>query len=156
MPRRGKVIRHRTPPDAKYSSVWVQTMINKIMKDGKKGVAERIVYRAMDDIAERTKEDPRQVFEKAMRNVMPVLEVRPRRVGGATYQIPLEVRPARQMSLAMRWLLGAARSRTGRPMSERLAAELVDAYREQGSAIKKRDDTHKMAEANKAFVHYRW
>jgi len=156
MPRRGKVIRHRTPPDAKYNSVWVQTMINKIMKDGKKGVAERIVYRAMDDIAERTKEDPRQVFEKAMRNVMPVLEVRPRRVGGATYQIPLEVRPARQMSLAMRWLLGAARSRTGRPMSERLAAELVDAYREQGSAIKKRDDTHKMAEANKAFVHYRW
>jgi len=156
MPRRGKVIRHRTPPDAKYSSVWVQTMINKIMKDGKKGVAERIVYSALDDIAERTKEDPRQVFEKAMRNVMPVLEVRPRRVGGATYQIPLEVRPARQMSLAMRWLLGAARSRTGRPMAERLAAELVEAYREQGSAIKKRDDTHKMAEANKAFVHYRW
>jgi small subunit ribosomal protein S7 len=156
MPRRGKVIRHRTPPDAKYNSIWVQTMINKIMKDGKKGVAERIVYRAMDDIADRTKEDPRQVFEKAMRNVMPVLEVRPRRVGGATYQIPLEVRPARQMSLAMRWLLGAARSRTGRPMSERLATELVDAYREQGSAIKKRDDTHKMAEANKAFVHYRW
>jgi small subunit ribosomal protein S7 len=156
MPRRGKVIRHRTPPDAKYNSVWVQTMINKIMKNGKKGVAERIVYHALDDIGERTKEDPRAVFEKAMRNVMPVLEVRPRRVGGATYQIPLEVRPARQISLAMRWLLGAARSRAGRPMAERLAAELVDAYREQGSAIKKRDDTHKMAEANKAFVHYRW
>ena len=156
MPRRGKVIRHRTPPDAKYNSVWVQTMINKIMKNGKKGVAERIVYRALGDIGERTKEDPRAVFEKAMRNVMPVLEVRPRRVGGATYQIPLEVRPARQVSLAMRWLLGAARSRAGRPMSDRLAAELVDAYREQGSAIKKRDDTHKMAEANKAFVHYRW
>ncbi len=156
MPRRGKVLRHRTPPDAKYNSVWVQTMINKIMKNGKKGVAERIVYRALDDIGERTKDDPRAVFEKAMRNVMPVLEVRPRRVGGATYQIPLEVRPARQVSLAMRWLLGAARSRAGRPMSERLAAELVDAFREQGSAIKKRDDTHKMAEANKAFVHYRW
>jgi small subunit ribosomal protein S7 len=156
MPRRGKVIRHRTPPDAKYNSVWVQTMINKIMKNGKKGVAERIVYKALDDVGERTNEDPRQVFEKAMRNVMPVLEVRPRRVGGATYQIPLEVRPARQMSLAMRWLLGAARGRTGRPMAERLAAELIDAYREQGSAIKKRDDTHKMAEANKAFVHYRW
>ena len=156
MPRRGKVIRHRTPPDAKYSSVWVQTMINKIMKNGKKGVAERIVYRALDDVGERTKEDPRQVFEKAMRNIMPVLEVRPRRVGGATYQIHLEVRPARQMSLAMRWLLGAARSRAGRPMAERLSAELIDAYREQGSAIKKRDDTHKMAEANKAFVHYRW
>jgi small subunit ribosomal protein S7 len=131
-------------------------MINKIMKNGKKGLAERIVYRALDEVGERTKEDPRQVFEKAMRNVMPVLEVRPRRVGGATYQIPLEVRPARQMSLAMRWLLGAARGRSGRPMSERLAAELVEAYREQGSAIKKRDDTHKMAEANKAFVHYRW
>jgi small subunit ribosomal protein S7 len=156
MPRRGKVIRHRTPPDAKYQSVWVQTMINKIMKNGKKGVAERIVYKALDDVGERTKEDPRQVFEKAMRNVMPVLEVRPRRVGGATYQIPLEVRPARQMSLAMRWILGAARGRSGRPMSERLSAELIDAYREQGSAIKKRDDTHKMAEANKAFVHYRW
>src|SRR5256885_14743049 len=98
MPRRGKVIRHRTPPDAKYNSVWVQTMINKIMKNGKKGVAERIVYHALDDIGERTKEDPRAVFEKAMRNVMPVLEVRPRRVGGATYQIPLEVRPARQGS----------------------------------------------------------
>ena len=156
MPRRGKVIRHRTPPDAKYNSVWVQTMINKIMKNGKKGVAERIVYKALDDVGERTKEDPRQVFEKAMRNIMPVLEVRPRRVGGATYQIPLEVRPARQMSLAMRWLLGAARGRAGRPMAERLSAELIDAYREQGSAIKKRDDTHKMAEANKAFVHYRW
>ena len=156
MPRRGKVIRHRTPPDAKYNSVWVQTMINKIMKNGKKGVAERIVYKALDDVGERTKEDPRQVFEKAMRNVMPVLEVRPRRVGGATYQIPLEVRPARQMSLAMRWLLGAARGRAGRPMAERLSAELIDAYREQGSAIKKRDDTHKMAEANKAFAHYRW
>jgi small subunit ribosomal protein S7 len=156
MPRRGKVIRHRTPPDAKYQSVWVQTMINKIMKNGKKGVAERIVYKALDDVGERTKEDPRQVFEKAMRNIMPVLEVRPRRVGGATYQIPLEVRPARQMSLAMRWLLGAARGRAGRPMAERLSAELIDAYREQGSAIKKRDDTHKMAEANKAFVHYRW
>jgi len=156
MPRRGKVIRHRTPPDAKYNSVWVQTMINKVMKNGKKGVAERIVYKALNEVGERTKEDPRQVFEKAMRNVMPVLEVRPRRVGGATYQIPLEVRPARQMSLAMRWILSAARSRTGRPMAEGLAAELVDAYREQGSAIKKRDDTHKMAEANKAFVHYRW
>jgi small subunit ribosomal protein S7 len=156
MPRRGKVIRHRTPPDATYNSVWVQTMINKIMKNGKKGVAERIVYRALNEVGERTKEDPRQVFEKAMRNIMPVLEVRPRRVGGATYQIPLEVRPARQMSLAMRWLLGAARGRAGRPMAERLSAELIDAYREQGSAIKKRDDTHKMAEANKAFVHYRW
>ncbi len=156
MPRRGKVIRRPTPPDAKYNSVWVQVMINKVMKDGKKSVAERVVYGALDQVAERTKEDARAVFEKAMRNVMPVLEVRPRRVGGATYQIPLEVRPARQISLAMRWLLGSARGRSGKPMTERLAVELLDAYREQGAAIKKRDDTHKMAEANKAFVHYRW
>ncbi len=156
MPRRGKVVRHRTPPDAKYNSVWVQVMINKVMKNGKKSTAERIVYGALDQVGERTKEDPRTVFEQAMRNTMPVLEVRPRRVGGATYQIPLEVRPARQISLAMRWILGSARGRSGRPMSERLAAELVDAYREQGAAIKKRDDTHRMAEANKAFVHYRW
>jgi small subunit ribosomal protein S7 len=131
-------------------------MINKVMKDGKKSTAERIVYDAMDLIAQRTKEEPRQVFEQALRNAMPVLEVRPRRVGGATYQIPLEVRPARQTSLAMRWVLGAARARSGRPMSDRLATELVDAFREQGTAIKKRDDTHRMAEANKAFVHYRW
>jgi small subunit ribosomal protein S7 len=156
MPRRGKVTRHRPQPDAKYGSVLVQVMINKVMRDGKKSVAERIVYDAMDIIADRTKEEPRGVFEQAMRNTMPVLEVRPRRVGGATYQIPLEVRPARQTSLAMRWILGAARGRSGRPMSERLATELVDAYREQGSAIKKREDTHRMAEANKAFVHYRW
>ncbi len=156
MPRRGKVIRHRAQPDARYRSVWVQTVINKVMKNGKKSVAERIVYKALDQVGQRTKEEPRQVFEQAMRNVMPVLEVRPRRVGGATYQIPLEVRPARQLSLAMRWLLGAARARAGRPMAERLAAEIIDAYREQGAAIKKRDDTHRMAEANKAFVHYRW
>ena len=156
MPRRGKVVRRPTPPDARYNSVWVQVMINKVMKDGKKSTAERIVYHALGQVAERTKEDPRTVFEQAMRNTMPVLEVRPRRVGGATYQIPLEVRPARQMSLAMRWILSAARGRTGRPMAEKLAAEIMDAYREQGSAIKKRDDTHRMAEANKAFVHYRW
>ena len=156
MPRRGKVIRHPTPPDAKYSSVWVQSLINKVMKNGKKSTSERIVYKALDQVGERTKEDPRHVFEQAMRNVMPVLEVRPRRVGGATYQIPLEVRPARQTSLAMRWLLQAARGRAGRPMAERLATEILDAYHEQGTAIKKRDDTHRMAEANKAFVHYRW
>jgi small subunit ribosomal protein S7 len=131
-------------------------MINKVMRNGKKSTAERIVYGALGQVGERTKEEPRHVFEQAMRNAMPVLEVRPRRVGGATYQIPLEVRPARQISLAMRWILGAARGRGGRPMAERLAAEIIDAYREQGAAIKKRDDTHKMAEANKAFVHYRW
>jgi small subunit ribosomal protein S7 len=156
MPRRGKVIRKRPTPDAKFGSVIVQTMINKIMKDGKKSLAERIVYDAMDLVADRAKEEPKQVVEQAIRNAMPILEVRPRRVGGATYQIPLEVRPARQMSLAMRWIIGSARARTGRPMSDRLATELLDAYREQGTAIKKRDDTHRMAEANKAFVHYRW
>ena len=156
MPRRGKVIRHRTPPDAKYNSVWVQTMINKIMKNGKKGVAERIVYRALDDIGERTKDDPRAVFEKAMRNVMPVLEVRPRRVGGATYQIPLEVRPARQVSLAMRWIVQYADNRRGTPMADALAHEIKDAASGQGNAIKKREDTHKMAQANRAFAHFRW
>jgi small subunit ribosomal protein S7 len=131
-------------------------MINKIMKRGKKSVAERIMYQALEAAAERTKEDPIQVFETAVRNVMPTLEVRPRRVGGATYQIPLEVRPSRRLSLAMRWILGAARARQGRPMADRLATELVEAFREQGTAIKRRDDTHRMAEANKAFVHYRW
>jgi len=144
------------PPDAKYNSVWVQTIINKIMKNGKKSLAERIMYEAMDLVAQRTKENPQQVVEQAIRNVMPVLEVRPRRVGGATYQIPLEVRPRRQISLAIRWILAAARARRGRPMAERLAVEFIDAYREQGAAIKRRDDTHRMAEANRAFVHYRW
>jgi len=156
MPRRARATRRPSLPDAKYNSVLVQTLINKVMHNGKKSTAERIVYTAMDQVAERTKEDPRQIVEQAIRNAMPILEVRPRRVGGATYQIPLEVRPARQVSLAMRWLLGAARGRSGRPMAERLSAELLDAYREQGSAIKKREDTHRMAEANKAFVHYRW
>ena len=157
MPRRGKVVRRQTPPDAKYNSVWVQTLINKIMKKGKKGLAEKIMYKAMDIVAQRTKENPQQVVEQAIRNVMPMLEVRPRRVGGATYQIPLEVRPRRQISLAIRWILAAARARQARPMAERLASELMDAYREQGTAIKQRNDTHRMAEANRAFVHYaRW
>ncbi len=156
MPRRGRVVRRQTPPDAKYGSAWTQMMINRIMKNGKKSVAERIMYQALDQVEERTHEDPRQVFEQAVRRVMPMLEVKPRRVGGATYQIPIEVRPARQLSLAMRWILGAARARQGRPMPERLAVEIIDAYREQGTAIKRRDDTHRMADANKAFVHYRW
>ncbi|MBI1885451.1 MAG: 30S ribosomal protein S7 [Chloroflexi bacterium] len=156
MPRRAKIAPRPAIPDAKYGSIRVQTLINKVMKRGKKSVAERIVYEAMEMLAERSKEDPLQVVEQAIRNVMPILEVRPRRVGGATYQIPLEVRPSRQVSLAMRWLLTAARARQGRPMAERLAVELLDAYREQGTAIKRRDDTHRMAEANKAFVHYRW
>jgi small subunit ribosomal protein S7 len=156
MPRRGKVIRRPTPPDAKLGSVWIQMMINKVMKRGKKSTAERIMYEALEIAEKRVKESPAQVFETAIRNVMPTLEVRPRRVGGATYQIPLEVRPSRQLSLAMRWILGAARARQGRPMAERLATEIVDAFQAQGTAIKRRDDTHRMAEANKAFVHYRW
>ena len=156
MPRRGKVVRRPTPPDAKYSSIWVQIMINKVMKRGKKSTAERIVYGALAEAGQRTKDEPVQVFEGAIRNVIPTLEVRPRRVGGATYQIPLEVRSGRQLSLAMRWVIGAASARQGRPMAERLAAELVEAYRGQGAAVKRRDDTHRMAEANKAFVHYRW
>ena len=156
MPRRGRVVRRETPPDAKYNSVWAQMLINKIMKNGKKSLAERILYKALDQAGQRTKEDPRHVLEQAIRRAMPVLEVRPRRVGGATYQIPLEVRPARQVSLAMRWILAAARARQGRPMADRLAAEIIDAYHEQGAAVKRRDDTHRMAEANKAFVHYRW
>jgi len=156
VPRRGKVIHRPTPPDVRYNNLWVQIMINKIMKCGKKSVAERIMYQALEAAAERTKEDPVHMFETAVRNVMPTLEVRPRRVGGATYQIPLEVRPGRRLSLAMRWILVAARARQGRPMADRLATELVEAFREQGTAVKRRDDTHRMAEANKAFVHYRW
>jgi small subunit ribosomal protein S7 len=130
--------------------------MNKLMRDGRKSTAERIMYDTLDIIEERAHRNPVEVFEQAIRNARPILEVRPRRVGGATYQIPLEVRPERQMALAIRWLLTAARARTGRPMAERLAAELMDAASGQGVTIKRRDDTHRMAEANRAFAHYRW
>lgn len=156
MPRRGKVIRRRVSPDAKYNSAWLQMFINKLMRDGRKSTAERIMYNTLGIIEERARRNPVEVFEQAIRNARPILEVRPRRVGGATYQIPLEVRPERQMALAIRWLLMAARARTGRPMAERLAAELMDAASGQGVTIKRRDDTHRMAEANRAFAHYRW
>jgi small subunit ribosomal protein S7 len=156
MPRRGKVIRRRVSPDAKHNSVWIQMFMNKLMRDGRKSTAERIMYDTLDIIEERAHRNPVEVFEQAIRNARPILEVRPRRVGGATYQIPLEVRPERQMALAIRWLLTAARARTGRPMAERLAAELMDAASGQGVTIKRRDDTHRMAEANRAFAHYRW
>jgi len=156
MPRRGKVIRRRVSPDARHNSVWLQMFINKLMRDGKKSTAERVMYGTLDIIEQRARRNPVEVFEQAIRNAKPILEVRPRRVGGATYQIPLEVRPERQMALAIRWLLTAARARTGRPMAERLAAELMDAASGQGVTIKRRDDTHRMAEANKAFAHYRW
>jgi len=156
MPRRGKVIRRRVSPDARHNSVWLQMFINKLMRDGKKSTAERVMYATLDIIEQRARRNPVEVFEQAIRNAKPILEVRPRRVGGATYQIPLEVRSERQMALAIRWLLTAARARTGRPMAERLAAELMDAASGQGVTIKRRDDTHRMAEANKAFAHYRW
>jgi small subunit ribosomal protein S7 len=130
--------------------------INKLMRDGRKSTAERIMYDTLDIIEQRAHRNPVEVFEQAIRNARPILEVRPRRVGGATYQIPLEVRPERQMALAIRWLLMATRARTGRPMAERLAAELMDAASGQGVTIKRRDDTHRMAEANRAFAHYRW
>jgi small subunit ribosomal protein S7 len=156
MPRRGKVIRRRVSPDAKHNSVWLEMFINKLMRDGRKSTAERIMYDTLDIIEQRANRNPVEVFEQAIRNARPILEVRPRRVGGATYQIPLEVRPERQMALAIRWLLMATRARTGRPMAERLAAELMDAASGQGVTIKRRDDTHRMAEANRAFAHYRW
>jgi small subunit ribosomal protein S7 len=156
MPRRGKVIRRRVSPDAKHNSVWLQMFINKLMRDGRKSTAERIMYNTLDIIEQRANRNPVEVFEQAIRNARPILEVRPRRVGGATYQIPLEVRPERQMALAIRWLLMATRARTGKPMAERLAAELMDAASGQGVTIKRRDDTHRMAEANRAFAHYRW
>lgn len=156
MPRRAKVIRREIPPDPKYQSVMVQRLINKTMQRGKKSLAERIVYRAFDMVERQTRRPALDVLEQALRNVTPVLEVRPRRVGGATYQIPIEIRGERRTSLALRWLLQAARGRRGRPMVESLAAEITDAAQGQGGAAKKRDDTHRMAEANKAFVHYRW
>jgi small subunit ribosomal protein S7 len=154
MPRRGKIVKRVTPPDPRYNSPVVQQFINKVMWDGKKSVAERIVYMAMDAAAARLKKEPLEVFEQAMRNASPSVEVKPRRVGGATYQVPVEVKSDRRLSLAMRWILNSARGRSGRPMYERLASELVDAYNNTGSTIKRREDVHKMAESNRAFAHY--
>ncbi len=156
MPRRGKAEKRVPPPDVKYDSVKVARLINKVMKCGKKSKAEKIVYGAFALIERRTRRNPVEVFEEALQNTTPLLEVRPRRVGGATYQIPVEVPPERGFSLAVRWLVQAARARKGKPMKERLAAELMDAARGEGAAVKKRHDTHRMAEANRAFVHYRW
>lgn len=143
-------------PDLRYNSELVARFINKVMKDGKKSLAARIVYQAMDIIEKQSKRPALEVFERAIQNVSPVLEVKPRRVGGSTYQIPVEVAPDRQISLAMRWILTAARHRPGHSMAEKLAAEFLDAANNTGAAIKKREDTHKMAEANRAFAHYRW
>ncbi len=156
MPRRNRPERRIIRPDPRYGDQQVQILINKVMTRGKKSTAERVVYGAFDRIQENTGRDPVDTFRQAMRNATPVLEVKPRRVGGTTYQVPVEIRPERRTALAMRWLLMGARSRGGLTMAERLAAELLDAANNAGSAIKRRDDTHRMAEANRAFVHYRW
>jgi small subunit ribosomal protein S7 len=154
MPRRKAVVKRVAAPDARYSSPVVQQFINKVMKNGKKSVAETIVYDAMDLAADRLKRQPLEVFEQAIRNASPSIEVRPRRVGGATYQVPVEVRSDRRLALAMRWILTSARARSGKPMFERLAAEIMDAFNNTGNTIKRREDVHKMAEANRAFSHY--
>jgi len=156
MPRRYRPPKRQVEPDARYNSVLVSQFINNLMKGGKKNVAARIVYDALDIVQDRMKRPPLEVMEEAVRNVSPVLEVKPRRVGGSTYQIPVEVPPRRQISLAMRWLMDATRQRHGKSMAEKLAGELMDAARRTGVAIKKREDTHRMAEANRAFAHYRW
>jgi small subunit ribosomal protein S7 len=156
MPRRYRPPKREIEPDVRYNSVIVARFISKIMKRGKKSIAARIIYDALDIVQDRMKRPPLEVMEEALRNVSPVLEVKPRRVGGSTYQIPVEVPPDRQVSLAMRWLLAAAHSRPGKSMAEKLAGELIDAARGSGAAVKKREDTHRMAEANRAFAHYRW
>ncbi|MDI6604415.1 MAG: 30S ribosomal protein S7 [Thermoanaerobacteraceae bacterium] len=156
MPRKGYVERRDVLPDPIYKDKRVTKLINKLMLDGKRGVAQRICYSAFDIIKEKTGRDPLEVFEDAMNNVMPVLEVKARRVGGATYQVPIEVRPERRQTLGIRWITNFARKRNGRRMDEKLAAEIMDAANNTGASVKKREDTHKMAEANKAFAHYRW
>lgn len=156
MPRRGRAPRREVVPDPRYESVRVARFINKLMTRGKKSVAERIFYTAMDIIEERAKKAPLEVFEEALQAATPLLEVKPRRVGGSTYQIPIEIRPERRESLAMRWLIQTARNRAGKSMAEKLANELMDAANGVGVTIKRKDDTHRMAEANKAFAHYRW
>ena len=156
MPRRSRATKRTITPDARYHSTELARFMHKIMLNGKKSTAERIVYGALDIIEKELKKDPLDVFEQALRNATPVLEVKPRRVGGATYQVPVDIRADRRVALAMRWLINSSRARKGKPMAERLAAELMDAYRGQGTTIKKKEDTHRMAEANKAFVHYRW
>lgn len=155
MPRRNRPEKRVVPPDVRYNNVQVQSFINRVMKNGKKSLAARLVYDSFEIIEERSKRKGLEVFEEAIRNVSPAMEVRPRRVGGATYQVPMEVSPHRRFALATRWLLGSARARTGNSFSEKLAAELLDAANNTGSAVRKRDETHKMAEANRAFSHYR-
>ena len=156
MPRRAVVKRKEVQPDSKFNNVMISRLVNKVMVGGKKTTAERVVYDALDIINEREGKEPVAVMEMGLRNATPLLEVKPRRVGGATYQVPVEVRPGRNTALAIRWILKSARARSGKSMAEKLAAELMDASKGQGAAVKKREDTHKMAEANRAFAHYRW
>ncbi len=155
MPRRSRPERREIAPDARYNSKNVAMFINKIMQRGKKSTAERIMYDALQRLEQQTNRNPLDTFEQAVRNATPAIEVKPRRVGGATYQVPVDIRAERRLALAMRWLLRSARARGGRSMAERLAAELLDAANGQGATIKRREDTHRMAEANRAFVHYR-
>lgn len=156
MPRKGSVPKREVLPDPLYGSILITKIVNGIMYDGKKGAAEKIVYGALDIIREKTSKDPSEVLDEALKNIMPVLEVKSRRVGGANYQVPIEVSPIRRQTLGIRWLVNYSRSRGEKTMVERLAAEILDASNSTGSSVKKREDTHKMAEANKAFAHYRW
>ncbi|MFC1860305.1 30S ribosomal protein S7 [Chloroflexota bacterium] len=156
MPRRAQAIKRKISPDAKYHSVIVAKLINRIMKCGKKSTAERIVYNALELLEREESKSPVTVLEQAVKNATPLLEVKPRRIGGATYQVPVEVRPDRGLSLALRWLVNSARARPGKSMLEKLAAELDGAFKGQGATIKRREDTHRMAEANRAFAHFRW
>ena len=156
MPRRGNVPKREVLPDPLYNSILVTKLVNSIMLDGKKGVAQKVVYGAFEIVKEKTDKDPMEVFNAAIENIMPSLETKSRRVGGSTYQVPMEVRPERRQTLGLRWLTGYARKRSEKTMKERLAGELMDAANGVGGAVKKREDTHKMAEANRAFAHYRW
>ncbi|HUL30812.1 MAG TPA: 30S ribosomal protein S7 [Thermodesulfobacteriota bacterium] len=156
MPRKREVKKREVLPDPKYHDTLTSKFINGIMRRGKKSLAEGIFYHALDIIKEKTHSDPVKVFSQAMNNVKPLIEVRPRRVGGATYQVPVEVRPERKIALAIRWIIGFSKARSEKTMEEKLSAELIDAANNRGAAIKKKEDTHKMAEANKAFAHYRW
>ena len=156
VPRRGNVPKREVLPDPLYNSVLVTKLVNSIMLDGKKGVAQKVVYGAFDIIKDKTGQEPLEVFTTAIENIMPSLEVKARRVGGATYQVPIEVRPERRQTLGLRWLTTYSRNRGEKTMKERLAGEIMDAANNTGSAVKKREDTHKMAESNKAFAHYRW
>ena len=156
MPRRGNVPKREILPDPMYNSILVTKLVNSIMLDGKKGVAQKVVYGAFDLIKEKTEKEPLEVFNQAMENIMPVLEVKSRRVGGATYQVPMEVRPDRRQTLGLRWLTAYSRARGERTMAERLAGEIMDAANNTGASVKKREDVHRMAESNKAFAHFRW